>query len=268
MIEIVGIKFRATGKIYNFLANNLVLDIGDYCVVETERGFGFGVVDIGRMCVEETHFSRPLKNVLRKATPEDLEIDQENKQIEIEASDYCLKRVIERDLEMQLLDVECTFDRGRITFYFISEGRVDFRDLVKDLAQKYKTRIEMRQIGVRDEAKLIGGFGVCGRPLCCTTFLRNFETVSIKMAKVQGLTLNPSKLSGVCDRLKCCLTYEYDYYRQMAKYMPRRGQMVRTLNGDGPYKVRDVNYLEGTIVVELSKGTKQKLFYRDLEKVK
>ncbi len=126
----------------------------------------------------------------------------------------------------------------------------------------------MRQIGVRDEAKLIGGFGVCGRPLCCTTFLRNFETVSIKMAKVQGLTLNPSKLSGVCDRLKCCLTYEYDYYRQMAKYMPRRGQMVRTLNGDGPYKVRDVNYLEGTIVVELSKGTKQKLFYRDLEKVK
>ncbi len=268
MIEVIGVKFRPTGKIYHFRANDIPLAIGDPCVVETDRGTGFGVVDIGKMCVCEKLFSRPLKNILRKATPEDIEHDRDNKRIEHDALDFCQKRVLERKLEMQLIDVEYTFDRGRMTFYFISEGRIDFRELVKDLAQKFRTRIEMRQIGVRDEAKIIGGYGVCGRPLCCTTFLKNFETVSIKMAKVQGLTLNPSKLSGVCDRLKCCLTYEYDYYRQMVKYMPRRGQMVRTLNGEGPYRVREVNYLDGTVVVELREGIKQKLFYRDLEKVK
>lgn len=268
MIEFVGIKFRPTGKVYNFLTNNLALEIGDYCVVETERGFGFGEVDIGKMYLDENHFSRPLKNVLRKATDEDFAIVEENKLMEVDAADFCLKRVLDRGLEMQLVDVECTFDRSRLTFYFISEGRIDFRELVKDLAQKFRTRIEMRQIGVRDEAKLVGSYGVCGRPLCCTTFLRNFETVSIKMAKVQGLTLNPSKLSGICDRLKCCLTYEYDYYKQMAKYMPRRGQMVRDLDGNGPYRVCEVNYLDGTVVVDVNEGTKQKLYYRDLEKVK
>ncbi len=268
MIEIVGVKFRATGKVYNFLANNLDLRTGDYCIVETERGHGFGMIDIGKMSLEESHFSRPLKNVLRKATPEDFAIVEENHAIESDAAHFCLKRVLVRSLEMQLINVECTFDRSRLTFYFIAEGRIDFRELVKDLAQKFRTRIEMRQIGVRDEAKLIGGFGVCGRPLCCTTYLRNFETVSIKMAKIQGLTLNPSKLSGVCDRLKCCLTYEYDYYRQMAKYLPRRGQMVYDLDGNGPYRVREVNYLDGSVVVDVSEGIKQKLCYRDLEKVK
>ena len=268
MIEVVGVKFRPTGKVYNFLANDLELRIGDQCVVETERGFGFGTIDIGKICHEKCPFKRPLRNVLRKATEEDLAIVKENEAIERDATSFCLKRVVARHLEMQLVDVECTFDRNRLTFYFIAEGRIDFRELVKDLAQKFRTRIEMRQIGVRDEAKLIGGFGVCGRPLCCTTYLKNFETVSIKMAKVQGLTLNPSKLSGVCDRLKCCLTYEYDYYRQMSKYMPRRGQMVKDLEGNGPYRVRDVNYLDGTVLVELSDGTKQKLYYRDLEKVK
>ncbi len=268
MIEIVGVKFRPTGKVYNFLANKLDLNIGDHCIVETERGFGCGVVDIGKMYVDETHFSRPLKNVLRKATERDFAIVEENKEKEADAADFCSKCVIDRGLDMQLADVECTFDRSRLTFYFISEGRIDFRELVKDLAQKYRTRIEMRQIGVRDEAKLIGGCGVCGRPLCCTTFLKSFETVSIKMAKAQKLTLNPSKLSGVCNRLKCCLTYEYDYYRQMSKYMPRRGQMVRSLDGHGPYRVCDVNYLDGTVTVEWSEGSKRKMYYRDLEKVK
>lgn len=268
MIEIVGVKFRLTGKVYNFLANNIELNIGDQCVVETERGFGFGTVDIGKMSVDETLFSRPLKNVLRKATEEDFAIVEENKTMEVEAAEFCLKCVIDRGLDMQLVDVECTFDRSRVTFYFISEGRIDFRELVKDLAQKYRTRIEMRQIGVRDEAKLIGGYGVCGRPLCCTTFLKTFETVSIKMAKVQKLTLNPSKLSGVCDRLKCCLTYEYDYYKQMSKYMPRRGQMVRSLDGHGPFRVYEVNYLDGTVIVEWGEGSKRKLYFRDLEKVK
>ncbi len=267
MIEFVGIKFRPTGKIYNFLTNNIELEVGDHCIVETERGFGFGTVDTGKMVMDDTLFARPLKNVIRKATAEDYAVLQENSRMEAEAAEFCLKQALEKGLDMQLIEVECTFDRSRLTFYFISEGRIDFRELVKDLAQKYKTRIEMRQIGVRDETKIIGGFGVCGRPLCCTTFMKNFETVSIKMAKVQGLTLNPSKLSGICDRLKCCLTYEYDYYKQMAKYMPRRGQMVRYPNGAGPYRVREVNYLEGTVVVDFADGTKRKLYYRDLEKI-
>jgi cell fate regulator YaaT (PSP1 superfamily) len=269
MIEIVGVKFRPTGKVYNFLNNGLELEIGECCIVETERGEGFGKVDVGRMIVKAELYSlRPLKSVLRKATEEDFSTFRANKTLEIDAAEFCLRRVIDRGMEMQIVDVECTFDRSRLTFYFISEGRVDFRELVKDLAQKYRTRIEMRQIGVRDEAKLVGGFGVCGRPLCCTTFLRNFETVSIKMAKVQGLTLNPSKLSGLCDRLKCCLTYEFEFYKQMSKYMPRCGQMVQTLDGSGPFKVREVNFLNGTVVVEVERGVKQKMFYRDLEKVK
>jgi cell fate regulator YaaT (PSP1 superfamily) len=268
MIEFVGVKFRPTGKVYHFLINNIDLEVGDQCVVETERGFGFGTVDTGRMMMEETVFARRLKNVIRKATPEDYAALRKNKTMEADAAKFCLKRVLERGLDIQLIDVECTFDRSRLTFYFISEGRIDFRELVKDLAQKYRTRIEMRQIGVRDEAKIVGGYGVCGRPLCCTTFMKNFETVSIKMAKVQGLTLNPSKLSGICDRLKCCLTYEYDYYKQMSKYMPKRGQMVRHSSGAGPYRVREVNYLDGTVVVDFVDGTKRKLSYRDLEKVR
>lgn len=268
MIEIVGVKFRPTGRVYNFLTNQLDLQIGDQCIVETERGFGFGAVDGGKICVEESHLSRPLKNVLRQATPEDLAIVEENHAIEIDAKQFCLKRITARQLDMQLVDVECTFDRNQLTFYFIAEGRIDFRELVKDLAQKYRTRIELRQIGVRDEAKLIGGFGVCGRPLCCTTFLKSFDTVSIKMAKVQGLTLNPTKLSGICDRLKCCLTYEYEYYKDMSKYMPRCGQMVCCQDGSGPYRVCEVNYLEGSVVVEVSEGQKQKLPYSEVESQK
>jgi cell fate regulator YaaT (PSP1 superfamily) len=267
MIEFVGVKFRPTGKVYNFLTDELELDVGDQCVVETERGYGFGTVDVGHMLLDETLFRRPLKKVVRKATPEDYAMVSENRRLEVEALEFCRKRAIERRLDMQLVNVEYTFDRSRMTFYFLADGRIDFRELVKDLAQQYKTRIEMRQIGVRDEAKLIGGYGVCGRPLCCQTFMRNFETVSIKMAKVQGLALNPSKLSGICDRLKCCLTYEYDYYRQMAKYMPRRGQMIRHCDGSGPFKVREINYLEQSVVVDMGNGTKQKLFYRELEKV-
>lgn len=271
MIEFVGVKFRPTGKVYNFLSNGLDLNVGDVCVVQTERGFGFGVVDTGKKTMDDSVFSRPLKQVVRIATEKDCETFWANKNTEKHAMTFCQKRVIDRGLEMQLVDVEYTFDRSRLTFYFISDGRIDFRELVKDLAQKYKTRIEMRQIGVRDEAKLIGGFGVCGRPLCCTSFMRSFETVSIKMAKVQGLTLNPSKLSGICDRLKCCLTYEYEFYRQMAKYMPRRGQKVRYCQGAGPtgtFRVRDVNYLDGTVVIDLEDGTRQAVSFRDLEKVK
>ena len=267
MIEFVGVKFRSTGKVYNFLTNQVELRVGDRCIVETERGVGFGTVDMSKMIMADTFFARPLKNVIRKATPADYAILRENQQLEVEAKEFCQKRVLERGLEMQLVEAECTFDRSRLTFYFISDGRIDFRELVKDLAQKYKTRIEMRQIGVRDETKILGGYGVCGRPLCCTTFMKNFETVSIKMAKVQGLALNPAKLSGICDRLKCCLTYEYEYYKQMVKYMPKRGQMVRYPDGAGPYRVLDVNYLDGTIVLDFADGTRGKVHYRDLEKV-
>jgi cell fate regulator YaaT (PSP1 superfamily) len=267
MIEFVGVKFRPTGKVYNFLINQIQLEVGDQCVVETERGLGFGTVDTSRMIMEETFFARPLKSIVRKAAPEDYAIVQENISIEAEAREFCLKRVIDRGLEMQLVDVEYMFDRSRLTFYFLAEGRVDFRELVKDLAQQYKTRIEMRQIGVRDETKIMGGYGICGRPLCCTTFMKNFETVSIKMAKVQGLALNPSKLSGCCERLKCCLTYEYEYYKQMAKYMPKRGQLVRYPNTSETFRVSEVNYLEGTVVLDLDDGTKRKVNYCDLEKV-
>jgi cell fate regulator YaaT (PSP1 superfamily) len=267
MIEFVGVKFRPTGKVYHFLSNNRDLQVGDHCIVETERGIGFGTIDMGKMMLDEKLFTRPLKSVVRKATEEDYQVLQENRQIEREAAEFCLKRSLDRGLEMQLVDVECTFDRSRLTFYFLAEGRIDFRELVKDLAQQYKTRIEMRQIGVRDETKVVGGYGICGRPLCCTTFIKNFETVSIRMAKVQGVTLNPSKLSGVCDRLKCCLAYEYDYYRDMAKYMPRCGQTVHYPGATDSYKVREVNYLDGTVVVELADGTKQKVSYRDLERV-
>jgi cell fate regulator YaaT (PSP1 superfamily) len=267
MIEFVGVKFRPTGKVYHFLTNNLDLKVGDQCIVETERGFGFGTVDIGKMILEEKLFSRPLKTVIRKATAEDYEILRENKVLERDAAEFCFKQALDRGLDIQLIDVECTFDRNRLTFYFISEGRIDFRELVKDLAQQYKTRIEMRQIGIRDEAKIIGGYGICGRPLCCTMFIKNFETVSIRMAKVQGVTLNPSKLSGICDRLKCCLAHEYDYYREMAKYMPKCGQMVHHPGEIRSYKVREVNYLDGTVVVDIGDGTTKKLYYRDLERV-
>jgi len=267
MIECVGVKFRSTGKVYMFAANLLELHVGDDCVAETERGHGFGRVDMGKIRLDDEKFARPLKNVLRKATPEDYALVRENDVIERDALAFCMKCVQERDLEMQIVNVECTFDRNRLTFYFIAEGRIDFRELVKELAQRFRTRIEMRQIGVRDETKLIGGYGVCGRPLCCTTFLKSFETISIKMAKVQGLTLNPTKLSGMCDRLKCCLTYEYEYYKQMVKYMPKRGQCVNHPDCPGPCKVRDVNYLDGTITVDLPNGTKTKLNYRDLENV-
>lgn len=270
MIEFVGVKFRPTGKVYNFLTNHLDLHVGEQCIVETERGIGAGTVDVGKMLLDDTFLTdRSLRSVIRKATPEDCTIIRENRLIELEASEFCLKRAVERGLDMQLVDVEYTFDRSCLTFYFLSEGRIDFRELVKDLAKQYKTRIEMRQIGVRDEARLVGGFGVCGRPLCCLTFMKNFETVSIKMAKVQGLTLNPSKLSGICDRLKCCLTYEYDYYKQMAKYMPKRGELVRYVNGTGPYKVREVNFLDETVILDLDEeGNKCKVHYCELEKIK
>lgn len=208
MPDVVGVRFKACGKIYDFEVNGIDIKEGDSVVVESDFGLSIGRVITGRHFVESP--VRDLKKVIRIASDEDIKAVQENKKLEKEARDFCVERVMARGLQMKLVAAESTLDRKRIIFYFTADGRIDFRELVKDLAARFKTRIEMRQIGVRDEAKLIGGLGVCGRELCCNTFLTSFEPVSIKMAKKQELVLNVGKLSGLCSRLMCCLRYEYD----------------------------------------------------------
>lgn len=208
MPEVIGVRFKPCGKIYNFEVDGVDVNKGDLVVVESELGLGIGNVIRGRHTLE--HSEKELKKVIRKVTEEDLYQSQENKKLETEAKDYALERIMARGLPMKLICTEVTLDRKRIIFYFTAEKRIDFRELVKDLAAKFKTRIEMRQIGVRDEAKIIGGMGICGRELCCIKFLTSFEPISIKMAKKQELVLNTGKLSGVCGRLMCCLGYEYN----------------------------------------------------------
>jgi cell fate regulator YaaT (PSP1 superfamily) len=208
MPDVVGIRFKSCGKIYDFEINGMEVKEGDHVIVESDFGLSLGKVIRGRRTIEKSE--RELKRVVRVATEEDFKAQEDNKQLEKETRDFCLERIMARGLPMKLVATEATLDRKRIVFYFTAEGRIDFRELVKDLAARFKTRIEMRQIGVRDEAKLVGGFGVCGRPLCCNTFLTGFEPVSIKMAKKQEMVLNIGKLSGLCSRLMCCLRYEYD----------------------------------------------------------
>ncbi len=208
MPDVIGIRFKSCGKIYDFEINGMEVKEGDHVIVESDFGLSLGKVIRGRRTIEKSE--RELKRVVRVATEEDFKAQEDNKQLETEARAFCLERIMARGLPMKLVATEATLDRKRIVFYFTAEGRIDFRELVKDLAAKFKTRIEMRQIGVRDEAKLVGGFGVCGRPLCCNTFLTGFEPVSIKMAKKQEMVLNIGKLSGLCSRLMCCLRYEYD----------------------------------------------------------
>ena len=208
MPDVVGIRFKSCGKIYDFEINGMEVKEGDHVIVESDFGLSLGKVIRGRRTIEKSE--RVLKRVVRVATEEDFKAQEDNKQLEKETRDFCLERIMARGLPMKLVATEATLDRKRIVFYFTAEGRIDFRELVKDLAARFKTRIEMRQIGVRDEAKLVGGFGVCGRPLCCNTFLTGFEPVSIKMAKKQEMVLNIGKLSGLCSRLMCCLRYEYD----------------------------------------------------------
>lgn len=208
MPEVVGVRFKPCGKIYDFEVDGIEVNEGDAVVVESELGLSIGNVIIGRHIVED--LERELKKLIRKATEEDINQREGNRKLETEARDYCLERIMARGLPMKLVSTEVTLDRKRIIFYFTAEKRIDFRELVKDLAARFKTRIEMRQIGVRDEAKIIGGIGICGRELCCTKFLTSFEPISIKMAKKQELVLNTGKLSGVCGRLMCCLGYECD----------------------------------------------------------
>jgi cell fate regulator YaaT (PSP1 superfamily) len=214
MQTIVGIRFKKAGKIYYFEPADIVLNTGDSAIVETSRGQEFGEVVVGPKQVDDNEVVHPLKKVLRRADEEDCQKILENRQREEEAFDAGLQKINEHNLDMKLVDVEFTFDRSKIIFYFTADGRIDFRELVKDLASVFRTRIELRQIGVRDEAKMIGGLGPCGRILCCHTFLGEFEPVSIRMAKDQNLSLNPTKISGVCGRLMCCLRYESDTYEQ------------------------------------------------------
>lgn len=244
MQTVVGVRFKKAGKIYYFDPGKHSIAENDDVIVETARGVEYGQVVIGPREVEEGSIVMPLKTVQRKATPADAAKVKENRSKERESFEICEKKIAAHGLPMKLIDVEYTFDVNKIIFYFTAEGRIDFRDLVKDLAAVFRTRIELRQIGVRDEAKLMGGIGCCGRPLCCATFLGDFEPVSIRMAKEQNLSLNPTKISGICGRLMCCLKYESDCYCNCAHSKkitaPKQGGRVVTIDGEG--KVISVNY--------------------------
>lgn len=233
MIKVVGVRFKKAGKIYYFDPDNIDVQGNDFVVVETARGIEFGHVVVGPKEVTENEIVTPLKKVLRIALDEDFEKHRENKKKAKEALEVCERKVEEHGLDMKLVDVEYTFDNNKVIFYFTADGRVDFRDLVKDLASVFRTRIELRQIGVRDEAKMIGGVGPCGQVTCCTRFLGEFAPVSIKMAKEQSLSLNPTKISGLCGRLMCCLKYEQDTYEELLKKMPNVGDIVNTPKGRG-----------------------------------
>ena len=233
MKNIVGVRFKRLGKIYFFNPTYLKVKKGDNVIVETVQGEEYGEVVIPNRYVDDEKIIKPLKKVIRLATNKDDKRYEECKKIEKEAFEVCKKKIKEHNLEMQLTEVECKFDASKILFYFRAEGRIDFRDLVKDLATIYRTRIELRQIGIRDEVKKIGGNGVCGRELCCCSFLSDFDSVTIKMAKEQNISLNPSKISGNCGRLMCCLKYENEVYEEKLAKLPEIGEVVKTPEGEG-----------------------------------
>ena len=251
MIETVGIRFKEGGKIYDFDADGKQFNKGDYAIVETVRGMECGFVAKANHGTNEDDITKPLKKVIRAATEEDIKTLAENKEKEKEAFKTCEKKIEAHGLDMNLVDVEYTFDRSKLLFYFTADGRVDFRELVKDLASAFRTRIELRQIGVRDESRMVGGFGICGRPFCCNTFLNDFQPVSIKMAKEQGLSLNPTKISGTCGRLMCCLKYEQDTYEHLLRVTPKVGAIVETRDGKG--RVVENNLITGMLKVSLDR---------------
>lgn len=249
MSEIIGVRFKNVGKIYYFDPSGMQLKNGQKVIVETARGVECGEVALENREVDPESLVSPLKSIIRVATDKDLAVCEANRKKEKEAFKICLNKIAKHKLEMKLIDVEYTFDNNKILFYFTADGRVDFRELVKDLASVFRTRIELRQIGVRDESKILGGLGVCGRPFCCSTFLGDFQPVSIKMAKEQSLSLNPSKISGTCGRLMCCLKYEQDVYEKLLRTSPKMGAFVKTPDGNG--FVIDLNLLTGTYRVRL-----------------
>ena len=247
MAEVIGVRFKEVGKVYYFDPNGIQMKKGDMAIVETARGVECGEVAMENREIEDKDIVHPLKKMIRKATQGDLKKVEENRKKERHAFEICEKKILDHKLEMKLVDVEYTFDNNKILFYFTADGRVDFRELVKDLASVFRTRIELRQIGVRDEAKMMGGLGICGRPFCCTSFLGEFQPVSIKMAKEQGLSLNPVKISGTCGRLMCCLKYEQAAYSDLLRTTPKNGAVVNTPEGRGV--VVDVNLLTGMLKV-------------------
>lgn len=251
-IKVVGIRFKKAGKIYYFDPGDIALAPGDGAIVETARGVEYGQVAAGPLEVEESEIVAPLKKVIRKATDLDKEQMKANKEKEENAFRTGLEKIAAHNLPMKLVGVEQTFDGNKIIFYFTADGRIDFRELVKDLASVFRTRIELRQIGVRDEAKMIGGLGCCGRELCCSVWLSDFASVSIRMAKDQNLSLNPTKISGICGRLMCCLKYENESYEQAREAFPETGNLVGTPDGEG--KVAGVNIFKNTVSVELKES--------------
>lgn len=246
MAEIVGVRFKKVGKIYYFNPKKVHFEIGDKVIVETAKGVECGEIVISNR--ECNDIVQPLKEVIRKVNKDDLKILESNKKKEKDAFKICEQKIALRKLNMKLIDVECTFDNNKLLFYFTAENRVDFRELVKDLASIFRTRIELRQIGVRDEAKFLGGLGICGRQFCCKGHLGEFEPVSIKMAKEQGLSLNPTKISGTCGRLMCCLKYEQNGYEELLKITPKVGALVKVNNNKGI--VQEVNLLTGKLKVQ------------------
>lgn len=249
MIEIIGVRFKSVGKIYYFAPEGVKVSQGDMVIVETARGVECGEVVIENKEIEDSEISSPLKPVIRKATAEDMKVVEKNKEKEADAFRICEEKIAFRELSMTLVDVECTFDNSKLLFYFTAENRVDFRELVKDLAMVFRTRIELRQIGVRDEAKIMGGLSTCGREFCCKGFLGEFQPVSIRMAKEQGLSLNPTKISGACGRLMCCLKYEQNSYDILLKTTPKVGAIVKAPEGKG--YVQEVNLLTGKLKIKL-----------------
>ena len=251
MIKVIGVRFRKAGKVYYFDPAQMEIKMGDHVIVETARGIEFGEVVLGVREVDEKKVIQPLKSVIRMATKNDEELERKNKEKEHEAFQICQEKIRKHGLEMKLIDAEYTFDNNKVLFYFTADGRIDFRELVKDLASVFKTRIELRQIGVRDEAKIRGGIGACGRPLCCATYMPEFIPVSIKMAKEQNLSLNPTKISGVCGRLMCCLKNEEEAYEDLNSRLPAVGDFVTTsdkLKGE----VTSVNVLRQRVKVTVT----------------
>ena len=252
MAIIIGVKFKGAGKVYYFDPDEAILNAGDYVVVETSRGIECGTVTFGNREINDDGLNRPLKKIIRPATAEDIAHLEDNRKKEEKAYGICLKKIIEHNLKMKLVTVEYTFDNNKILFYFTADGRVDFIELAKDLAGIFRTRIELRQIGVRDESKMLGGLGICGREFCCKGFLSDFQPVSIKMAKEQGMSLNPVKISGTCGRLMCCLKYEQEAYSDLLKKTPKIGAYVSTPDGKGT--VVDQNLIKGILNIQLQKN--------------
>ena len=257
MTKVIGVRFRTAGKIYYFSPGKFEIKQGDHVIVETARGVEYGKVVIGTRKVKDQEVIQPLKSVIRIATEQDQKTEEKNREKEKEAFQICLEKIAKHKLEMKLIKVEYTFDNNKVLFYFTADGRIDFRELVKDLASVFKTRIELRQIGVRDEAKIMGGIGVCGRPLCCATYMPEFVPVSIKMAKEQNLSLNPTKISGVCGRLMCCLKNEEETYEELNSHLPGIGDYVTTpdkLKGE----VLSVSVLRQRVKVVVTTGNDEK----------